>query len=370
MKTSLNKETLAYQFGMRPATQHRDMSCLPLQPISPYILKVMNAVDIYDINGCKLSTEYNGPVCASPEVDALVFYLLNHAMSVIRQKVHVYEPLGKYMPLVERYHVDLAVRASRMFCYLLLICTRESRHDKSQPDSPWATESEITYGPKIMDFHTSIKGLGSTDAYSKYLAHTPETTIGEYSNFLVDVFRKGKYTKGYGGEAWAKIACVLRDYVHGKLSAEMMLDTAFTLAHNNGPIFNKGMLFENYTSDIYTILDVQRSGQVPQLIASKVLPPTKNAQVQLLWNKCVETLGDAFKGYVDWFMVEELGSVNKYPSNKQKQVELYGYPSKYQEKMNAEAAKQELQAKKKMEDLKNAIEIFPGQFIYKIERTA
>ena len=58
--------------------------------------------------------------------------------------------------------------------------------------------------------------------------------------------------------------CLVR-FVSGEFSAEMMLDTVWTLAHNGGPIFNKGQFYA-CTANALRILDVQRSGQIPEAV--------------------------------------------------------------------------------------------------------
>lgn len=366
MKQSLNHDTLAYQLGMRPALQFRDMRSLPLQPIVANITALLAQKDIYSV----VSDDYadSEKVCGNPERDAVVFYMLNHAVSLVRQRCHVYEPLGAYMPLMEAYHVELAARASRMFSYLLLICTRESRHDKASSTSSEYKALISKYGSKITDFHKGLKGLSSSGAADKVQASPPDATIGAYTSFLSDVFYKGTYSSGYGGKAWGAVADVLRDFVHGKLTAEMMMDTSFTLCHNNGPIFNKGMLFDTYSPEIYKILDVQRSGQIPQLVASGGVTVSKNSKVQSLWNTCVDLLGDTFSGHVDWFLVEELGALKSYSTEQAQQVAKYGHPSKFKAKLAAEAAKAEAKSAAQLAQLKSQIEIFPGQYISKVGR--
>lgn len=48
----------------------------------------------------------------------------------------------------------------------------------------------------------------------------------------------------------------------------LLLDRAWALAHNTGPIFNKGFLFANQkSSDLMTILNAQRAGLIPGLIS-------------------------------------------------------------------------------------------------------
>ena len=52
----------------------------------------------------------------------------------------------------------------------------------------------------------------------------------------------------------------------GTTSMEMLVDTGYTLAHNGGPIFNKGMMYTHYDSHFLTILDLQRAGQMLDLL--------------------------------------------------------------------------------------------------------
>jgi hypothetical protein len=325
-----------------------------------------NIYDTFSITDIKAG---NPKVMAVPEEDAMAFYLLNHAVSIIRTKVHVYEPLGKYLPILNMYHEELAVRSARMFYYLLLICTRESRHDGQSKSGPKYMSLKSTYGSEIINFHTSLKGLGSTNAADKLKTDFPNVPLGKYTKFLSDIFYKGDYGSAYGGPAWGKIADVLRDFVHGVITAEMMMDTAFTLCHNNGPIFNKGMLYQSYGHEIYKILDVQRSGQIPQLVAIPQVQAASNPYIKEMWNKCQQVIGSAFNGYVDWYLVEELGSMKQYPDMKTLQVAKYGHPSKFKAKIELEAAKQELAAKAKLEELAVMVEITPGLFIKKVKRS-
>ena len=126
---SLKKDTLAYQLGVRPGVQNRDMSAAGI----PGVVSSLNV--FMETPVAKSLTVPEEGFCGHPEVDALKFYMMNHAVSVIQAKVHPLEPLGKLLPLVEEYHTILAGLSSRMFVYLLLICTRESRHTKDAPSS-------------------------------------------------------------------------------------------------------------------------------------------------------------------------------------------------------------------------------------------
>jgi len=101
----------------------------------------------------------------------------------------------------------------------------------------------------------------------------------------------------------------------------MMLDTVWTLAHNGGPIFNKGHFYTTYGHALYRILDVQRSGQVPEgvlfdhVIGQYASPPFKKLMLEVKGR-----YGEAIGDYVDWVKVEALGAVHKYEKDKQEQI--------------------------------------------------
>lgn len=363
MKQSLNKDTLAFQFGVRPAVQHRDISGAYLPDVVSSLNTFM-AGNLYDWLGSGSGEK----ACGNPERDALVFYMMNHAVSLIRQKKHPFEPLGSSLPIVEKYHDQLAVRSARMFFYLLLICARESRHEKNQLSGTFWSGMANKYPKSIIKFHEKIRTISSSLSAASVLTGTaPDCTLGQFTNYLSETFRHGHYSGGFGGHAWAAVADVLRDFVHGKITAEMMMDTAFTLAHNNGPIFNKGMLFDGYTSEIYTLLDVQRAGQIPQYIGNKESAWGNDALLHSLWNLCSTVLSKEFSGYVDWYLVEELGALKTYTSQKNAQTQQHGFPSKFKAKMEAEKLKQEAEAKAKLEGMKDWVYIMPNLKIKKVQ---
>ena len=334
-----------------------------------------------DISGASLrhvTSEYNrlkqtltdaeGAIKVAPESEALWFYVQQHAMSLIERSRDSEEPLADFLPFVEKYHNTAQIKTLRMFYYLLLICTRESRHMKG-----YGKADLFKKYPDIKSFHDMYVQDSSADsAVNAVLKNAPDVTLGEYTNFLVDAFRMPDYDGGFGGEAWEEVATPLRDFVHGKISAEIMMDTAFTLAHNNGPIFNKGMLFNNYNgSSLQMILDVQRSGQIPQLIAHPQPSVTKYITADL--KKYVEefaNLESGFSGEVDWSLVKDIHGSISFPSLVKKEAEG-GIKAKLAamkkaaedkaKKLKAQAAKAAL--------LKGSFELMPGLSIPKSKRS-
>lgn len=328
---SFKQDSLSCLIHSSPWFKAIDRSAVSLQAVVKNLREYMSWKSPYpDGYGLVAGTGSYGKlegIEGSPEVDALVFYMLNHAVSEITKNNHPYASLGKLYPVVELYREQLAVRSTRMFFYLLLICTRESRHSKNDIGGSFMNALGAKYGQNIQAFHASIKGSGSSGAAEKLKSSPPACNLGNYVRFLQELFHKGNYTSGYGGPAWGKVTDCLAAYVTGKFSAEMMMDTAFTLCHNNGPIFNKGMLFDTYSHEIYKILDVQRSGQIPVMISNKETSFHSNPLVKSLSGIVGKVLPEIFTGHVDWFKVEALGSLKKYPSQKEEQVKKYGAPA-------------------------------------------
>lgn len=318
MKQSLAQDTLAFQIGVRPALQFRDQSAVPLQQVVKAMKGFFALSNLYE---WAYPITHKGPVASEPlegypEVDALQFYMLNHAVSLIGQRCHPLQPLGQYLPIVERYHQELSLRTARMFYYLLLICTREARHEKH---SAACAALQQKYGiPK--SFQQSFPD-SSGSAMDYMVDNAPAIALGPFTEFLAAQFYKGSYSSSFGGKAWGAVADCLRDFVLGKTTAEMMMDTAFTLCHNGGPIFNKGMLYHHHdNSALSKILDVQRSGQIPQLVAANELGKFTGAgPVKQCWSVCRSVLGEVFDGEVDWFKVEQLGALGTYTAEKQAQ---------------------------------------------------
>ncbi len=303
------KDTLAY-FKARPLFQLRNMAAMPVAGAS-------QSIRVYEQH---LTTQE-----ALVEPAAVEFYFMNHAFAEVSRRYDVNEPLPASVQWVCDNYVMLAnALAVRMTYYLLLICTREVRHLKS---GPYKTALATKHGEAFANF---VKNLphDSTAAANRLRNSPPDMLLGDYTKALAHTFHKGLYNSSYGGPKWGVIADVLDNFVHGRISAEVMLDTAWTLAHNTSPIFNKGMLWAHYTADLVKILDVQRAGMMPQLLNDIVNGDAKITNVgsyqKTLWEKVADALGEPMKGYVDWARVMKLGAVKQYPKELAAQVQKHG----------------------------------------------
>lgn len=291
-----------------------------------------------------------------PETEAVDFYALNHLAAAIRKRHSSIDVLPEWADkIMEKHNANMMAISKRMFFYLLLICTRESRHLNSSymPES-WVLKMKNQFGSKSWDFNAKVHGSSSNGAVETFLNHPPSLELGMYADSLVYVFNQGKFSASFGGPKWGKVAETLASFVSGQTSAEMMVDTAFTLAHNNGPIFNKGMLFKMYGSSLIRILDVQRSGQMPEGIHSGEIDDASEG-VKKLVELAMVNMPNEFGTYIDWFKVEQLGSVQKYSAQKKLQVAKYGTP--------ATAGKS-----KGGQQVTGSLEIWPGQVVTIVKR--
>lgn len=361
------RATLRYQL-QRPMCIARDVSSMPVKGCADVIREHV-----------KKRYEQN---LASPETEALRFYLLNHGLAEIRKRYDLDDELPpSVLELVELYHSELNDLAVRTFAYLVLICTREARHG-NKPHSLY-TELTKRFGKNASDFHRQVAGTGSSSSANAFMNNPPEdTTLGQFVSQLAYVFYDSPNQPGggYGGKKWGAIADVLVAYVYGKGTAGAMLDTAWTLAHNGGPIFNKGMCFSHYNSGrLYAVLDVQASGQVPQLIEDHEaagLSSVVSQSLRKLHAKFKAVLGESFGGYVDWWLVEAEGkqtSAYGLQSKKAAQKAAHGIPesAKAAEKAKHEA-EQQAQALAQMAEAEKAEKFYTygpgGAAVEKIQR--
>lgn len=259
----------------------------------------------------------------NPDRAALEFYALNHLAAVVRKNFTLHEKLPEWAVQVMDAYLDCLVeQGERLFFYTLLVTTRESRHIKNASNVAFKVPFIEKFGSACHAFNLSIKGSSSDGAVNKFLASPPQAALGPYLNSLAHVFEHGSFNGGYGGMPWAKIAQTIASFVDGKTSLEMMVDTAYTLAHNNGPMFNKGMMYSMYSPLIYKVLDVQRSGQIPELVLFGNMGSIAGVHLKTLCQDVKERCPTEVGDYVDWHKVEALGSLHKYPIEKQKQDQM------------------------------------------------
>ena len=307
----LPKNTLAY-FNAAPQTHLHNLSELPTAVFAESSLA-------YKQN-C---------VGASPDADAVTFYTLNHCASIVRKLFTANEPLPPWaQTIMQSYTDECMAQGERMLHYILCITTREMRHLKACT-APFWKKVETNYGLKSVEIlkHISSDGDENT-AMKKYLQTPPDMTIGQYVNTLSYAFHNGGsagWSSSYGGHPWGDVTDAVVSMLHGHTSMEMLVDTGYTLAHNGGPIFNKGMMYAHYTGHFMTILDVQRSGQMLDLmLESNTFHVQKTDTAVLAANLIKQHRPQDIKGYMDWKLVDELRPAKDKQDNPHKYDKLTG----------------------------------------------
>jgi hypothetical protein len=278
------RNTLAGQLTSRPLNMFRDISQTPVREF------------------CAATMTYHNWPMATPHLVAARFYLLEHAVGTLRSRLMPGDVLApQERALMEEYNsfaTDAALRAAH---YLFLICCRESRHafpsDKDgkkafaekMPAGLWLTEG----GNLLCKF----PDLADVDAVCAVIRNDcgDARWLGQITKFLVATFFNAKFNNSYGGPKWGVVANCLNEFVHGRTTAAMMLDTVWTLEHNTSNIFNKGMLYHDAGSCMRAVLDAQRAGLIPRLFAGSIGGAESHGYYGLPSLVADKTLGDCFK---------------------------------------------------------------------------
>lgn len=290
----LAENTLGHQLA-RPLFQKANIAQMPVS------LAAKRIQAAYDGELGLMQTQ-----AVQPEHGALTFYGMNHGVALIMQARGLHEPLpDDEFHFVKSYVDHWSVEGVRAFYYLICIITREFRHGSKHSSAKWKK-----FGPEMDKFMTGLKGKGEVHLFQS----PPDTTLENYCKAIEWGFTGHGFGGSFGGKPWQNIATCVRKFVSGEYSMEVMLDTIWTLSHNTGPIFNKGMFYHTQNnSALLRILDVQRSGQIPQMVLSdqnvsqyvSKLPQLKNDMEWLVNRFKLET-------QIDWQSVVDLGAVGTY----------------------------------------------------------
>ena len=273
----------------------------------------------------KILKSYDFGIQACPEVDAISFYMADHALSFLQQKYDPEEPLSKSLgSKVEEVVRDMERRAFRAFVYLWFITQRESRHLHS--DDHLINQIKKEFGEVAGEGHVHFSDNASMEKMFSCTKKMGAAKLGDAVRATQQKFYKGSWGGGYGGPAWGAVSDCLVSYVMGETPANVMMDTVWTLAHNNGPIFNKGMLYEGYDAySLQMVLDVQRAGQIPNLVSMIAMGgdvkglPSRVIDSAKAMKSCFKDwidlgIGDPFVegAVVDWDQVVALGAMGNY----------------------------------------------------------
>lgn len=279
---------------------------------SPYRRRQRIVVTASDLAQVILKVTKKGDF-ASPDSEAVRFYALHQLVAILGVKFTPSEKLpSEFADILMAYEKELENQNSRMSWYTFLITTREFRHLGSS-SSHFAGHTDV-YSGEFVEFFPHIADSSSDATINEWVKKLPPDDLEHYCRCLVHGFTKGAWGHGFGGKPWGMIARTLAEYIGGNTSAEMFIDTAYTLAHNNGPMFNKGMLYGMYNSTYFKkILDVQRGGQICEGLLSgevqKMCPTLVGGDVLTEWTKKVRNTFGGIGDHIDWADVQKKGAL-------------------------------------------------------------
>lgn len=257
-----------------------------------------------------------------PDKEAVEFYALNHLVSVLKQKFTPNEILPDWAAeIVAKYLTIMGEQGPRLVHYVTCIIARESRHNENVSTSNIFGKANTKFGHNFTVLYKSLKNSGESEAVTKITSYiAPLPNIGQYAEGIKFLFNEGEWGNSYGGKPWGTIAEALEQLAKGVMSMEAFIDRAYNLAHNNGPMFNKGILYQDAKAQFKAILDVQRSGQIPELIEHGYTTLAKlhhasrpRPEIEAMVAKAISVYPKEFGQFVDWVKVEASGSTEKYP---------------------------------------------------------
>jgi hypothetical protein len=295
----LPKNTIGYQKA-RPFIAGLDLSELTSKNLS-YRIKCAMGVD----GSSKVATLGSR---LSPEKEAVAFYTLNHLFSHTALLFSDSDELDELHTEVVSTYVEVGnLMMLRALYYLVQICLQEHRHGSA--NSGYTTHFTDKFGPTITSYVYATKGK------EYFLSNPPSGPAWGLMCAVDEQFTKFGYGGSFGGKPWANVARCGWRLLKGDTTPEVFLDTIWTLAHNTGPIFNKGYLYNTQNNSLLLrVLDVQRSGQMPQAVMtdSQITASTYDSVAQLV-AKFVEVYPELGQP-VDWQSVMDLGAVGNYSS--------------------------------------------------------
>jgi hypothetical protein len=270
-----------------------------------------------------------------PDDEAIKFYYSNHVFSLISAQYDQNDILPPAAAMLAKQYAKMsATSIARLVYYTMLIIIREARHMHSIVNFLEASKTKLS--GEFIKLLLGAMSQGEDGAMELLKHDPPKITLREYAEGLSFAFHyHGVWSGGFGGDPWGDIADTLAKFIRGEITAEMFADTAYTLAHNNGPMFNKGILYKHYDQvEFPKILDVQRSGQIPQYVMERLVAgiQIKDDELKAFVNNACHLYPKELDGNVDWFRVAQLGALGTYEAEQQAQLKKYGPPPAVAEK--------------------------------------
>ena len=227
-----------------------------------------------------------------PAVDCLKFYLANHAFHLLKNKYRLDETLPPDALELARQHYKITTKISQRILYYTIIAGDSELTFIPRQKKSFYEYIEANFGANFAHYleknnHNYGGGCGWRNDYDfkrklRFEDFDKNISFYDFLSALNVVFFQGKWEYGAGGPSWGLIMRTVKDVFDGQISFELMADYAFHMCHDRGSMFDRGFFYDfklngwfdggtdygfgNKDDPIYRILDVQASGQIPQLV--------------------------------------------------------------------------------------------------------
>lgn len=220
---------------------------------------------------------------ACPESEAILFYLVNHALHVIKSN---YNPLQELPPKVAEFAHKcdtISTRISKaLFFHVCCVAHGMLWVSGSQLKPEQVNYFEQNFGAGFKDYlmNKSRNGGGVETAVKD-----ASMTIHQFLGGLSSIYNFGAII------AWGKPYSMIIKTIHkasnGSYSLYTAADHVWSLCHNGGTILNKGIgnIFQVSSDFLFDILDVQDAGQIPNWVHKNQSNRYMNAEVKALYKE-------------------------------------------------------------------------------------
>jgi hypothetical protein len=245
---------------------------------------------------------------------AVLFYFFNHAASLASQQAarsNKLEPLQA--ALFDAYCQEGNAIGVRMFHDIFFMLNAMASFTHPEPGQIDMIEHD--YGADCGELLREICGLHGNNTWwtpafdksglaLKALKETKtDVDLGRWVDTLTLLLDWRQRELAYG-PLWADVSRMFGKFVNGGKSLEALIDTSFTFCHCNGSFFEKGHLFEPVGNALFDVLDVQRSGQIPQMVFERKC--ISSPRIVELGREFAELDPSVFAARVNWGNVKKV----------------------------------------------------------------
>lgn len=202
---------------------------------------------------------------ATPETEALLFYLVNHALHTLRSTYDEYDKLGPREAAFAHKCNVISTRISKSLFYHIC-CVAHGMLWVHSLDDNQMSFFEQNYGK---DFAAYLKGKAggkeSITDVGKY-----KMNMHQFLGGVSSVYSFGKIIAW--GKPYSMIVKTIHRCANGSYSMYTAADQIWSLCHNGGTVLNKGIggIYEVASNFLFDILDVQDAGQIPGYVQENI----------------------------------------------------------------------------------------------------